>query len=54
MSRIHYDLRARDTVLTLGHATRIMGIVNCTPDSFSGDGKTEQEQEKIPKTRHDG
>jgi len=40
MSRIHYDLCARDTVLTLGHETRIMGIVNCTPDSFSGDGKT--------------
>lgn len=39
MSRIHYDLCARDTILTLGHATRIMGIVNCTPDSFSGDGK---------------
>ena len=39
MSRIHYDLCARDTVLSLGHVTRIMGIVNCTPDSFSGDGK---------------
>ena len=39
MSRIHYDLRARDVVLTLGHETRIMGIVNCTPDSFSGDGR---------------
>jgi len=39
MSRIHYDLCARDRVLTLGRATQIMGIVNCTPDSFSGDGK---------------
>ena len=39
MSRIHYDLRARDFVLELGHETRIMGIVNCTPDSFSHDGK---------------
>jgi len=39
MSRIHYDLCARDSVLSLGHVTRIMGIVNCTPDSFSGDGK---------------
>jgi dihydropteroate synthase len=38
MSRTCYDLSARDTVLTLGHVTRIMGIVNCTPDSFSGDG----------------
>jgi len=33
------DLNARDTVLTLGHVTRIMGIVNSSPDSFSGDGK---------------
>ncbi len=39
MSRIYYDLCARDTHLTLGHATRIMGIVNGSPDSFSGDGK---------------
>ncbi len=39
MSRIYYDLCARDTVLTLGHVTRIMGIVNGSPDSFSGDGK---------------
>jgi dihydropteroate synthase len=39
MSRIYYDLCARDTVLTLGHVTRIMGIINCTHDSFSGDGK---------------
>lgn len=39
MSRVCYDLHARGTVLTLGHVTRVMGIVNCTPDSFSGDGK---------------
>jgi len=39
MSRINYDLCARDHVITLGHATKVMGIVNCTPDSFSGDGK---------------
>jgi len=39
MIRIKYDLCARDNHLTLGHVTRIMGIVNCTPDSFSGDGK---------------
>jgi dihydropteroate synthase len=39
MSRIYYDLCARDAVLTLGHVTRIMGIVNGSPDSFSGDGK---------------
>ncbi len=39
MSRICYDLSARDTILNLGHRTQIMGIVNCTPDSFSGDGQ---------------
>jgi len=33
------DLHARDFVLTLGSETRIMGIVNGSPDSFSGDGK---------------
>ena len=39
MSRICYDLCIRDTLLSLGRVTRIMGIINCTPDSFSGDGK---------------
>jgi len=39
MKRKVYDLRARDFVLKLGHATKIMGVVNCSPDSFSGDGK---------------
>jgi dihydropteroate synthase len=39
MSRIPYDLIARDKVLALGHDTKIMGILNATPDSFSGDGK---------------
>jgi len=41
MSRIHYDLCACDHVLKLGQTTRIMGVINCTPDSFSGDGKLE-------------
>ncbi len=31
-------LRARDREITLGERTVIMGIVNVTPDSFSGDG----------------
>ncbi len=39
MSRIYYDLYARDVVLTLGHRTQIMGIINGSPDSFSSDGK---------------
>jgi dihydropteroate synthase len=41
MSRVNYDLYARNFHLTLGHETKIMGVVNCTPDSFSGDGKLE-------------
>jgi dihydropteroate synthase len=36
--RSFLDLDARGAVLTLGHVTRVMGILNCTPDSFSGDG----------------
>ena len=40
MNRSIFDLHARDFILNLGHETKIMGIVNCTPDSFSGDGKT--------------
>ena len=40
MRRIHYELSARGGVLSLGQTTRIMGIVNCTPDSFSGDGRS--------------
>jgi len=39
MKRLIHDLYARDLVLSLGHETKIMGIVNCTPDSFSADGK---------------
>jgi dihydropteroate synthase len=33
-----YVIHARDHRLTLGFATRIMGIINVTPDSFSQDG----------------
>lgn len=47
MSRIHYDLCARGTVLKLGHVTRVMGVINCTPDSFSGDGKLRSSKDKI-------
>ena len=47
MSRICYDLCLRDTVLSLGRQTRIMGIVNCTPDSFSGDGQIKASRGEI-------
>ena len=39
MNRPIFDLYARNFFLKLGAETKIMGIVNCTPDSFSGDGK---------------
>jgi len=42
-----FDLHARDMVLTLGVQTRIMGIVNLTPDSFSGDGQLAGGNDKI-------
>src|SRR5579871_4633511 len=32
------ELRCRDRLLPLGQRTLVMGIVNVTPDSFSGDG----------------
>ena len=31
-------LRVRDTLLQWGSRTYVMGIINMTPDSFSGDG----------------
>src|SRR3989338_10012898 len=36
--RPHYTVAARQYALPLGITTRIMGIVNITPDSFSRDG----------------
>ncbi len=37
-SRPRYLFNARDFSITLGQETKIMGIINVTPDSFSGDG----------------
>ena len=37
-ARPHFDWKLRTRTLTLGERTRIMAIVNLTPDSFSGDG----------------
>lgn len=36
--RKEYLLKARDYTLNLGRETRIMGVINMTPDSFSQDG----------------
>ncbi len=37
-ARKQCDWRLRTRALPLGPCTLVMGIVNCTPDSFSGDG----------------
>ncbi len=36
--RPHFLLKAGDLRLSLGKQTKIMGVLNLTPDSFSGDG----------------
>jgi dihydropteroate synthase len=37
-ARPHTQWQLRTRALALGRQTRVLGIVNCTPDSFSGDG----------------
>lgn len=37
-ARAHFTVNAGSCQLTLGQQTRIMGIINMTPDSFSRDG----------------
>ncbi len=39
MARTVFEFRAREKVLELGLRTRLMGIVNLTPDSFSDGGR---------------
>ena len=39
MARSTYLFHPRDKVIELGHRTRIMGVVNVTPDSFSDGGQ---------------
>ena len=36
--RTHFDWQLRTRALSLGQRTRLMAIINLTPDSFSGDG----------------
>ncbi len=38
VSRTRFDWQLRNRVLSLGERTRLMAILNLTPDSFSGDG----------------
>ncbi len=42
VSRARFDWQLRTRVMTLGERTRLMAIVNLTPDSFSGDGLAAQ------------
>lgn len=37
--RPRFVLKARGKILVLGEKTALMGIINLTPDSFSGDGR---------------
>ncbi len=46
-ARPKFTLRLAKTDLELGHQTRIIGILNITPDSFSGDGLLSYSLDKI-------
>ncbi len=44
-----FNWRARSFTIALGERTLIMGIINATPDSFSGDGVlSKYKNEKVP------
>ena len=45
--RPHFDWRLRTRTLVLGGATRVMGILNVTPDSFSDGGRLSSVQQAI-------
>lgn len=47
-----FRLHARGRVIELGLRTVIMGIVNVTPDSFSGDGQWQSERDVSKAVRH--
>lgn len=47
-----YHLHARGHTITLGRRTVVMGIVNVTPDSFSGDGQWKTERDVNAAVRH--
>jgi dihydropteroate synthase len=48
--RPKFIFRCRDYHLALGEQTKMMGIVNVTPDSFSGDGCLSQPKYHLHKT----
>jgi len=45
--RPKFTLRLAKSNLKLGYQTRLMGILNITPDSFSGDGLLNYPLDKI-------
>ena len=49
MARPHFVFRARDFRLDLGRQTKIMGILNLTPDSFSLDGILPNSRDNLKK-----
>ena len=47
MARTAFEFRARDKILELGVRTRLMGVVNLTPDSFSDGGRFGDTREAV-------
>jgi len=47
MQRKLYTLRSRECQLQLGNKTVVMGIVNCTPDSFSDGGELNAPEDAV-------
>ena len=45
--RLHFDWRLRTRTLVLGTATRVMGVLNVTPDSFSDGGRLTSVQQAV-------
>ncbi len=45
--RVHFDWKLRTRSLPLGSATRVMGILNVTPDSFSDGGRLHSVNEAV-------
>ena len=45
--RAHFEWKLRSRSLALGTATRVMGVLNVTPDSFSDGGRLHSVEEAI-------
>lgn len=45
--RTHFDWKLRTRSLALGSSTRVMGILNITPDSFSDGGRLQSVKEAV-------